>query len=197
MVLLHRLTQSSAASNTRDQVPCLLPSESVCPAAVYHAQHGGTCALGLRQVISLYVLTAAIYCGLNVNCLAAAVNVGLPRKSSSRPVESDVHDQLLLAATGQPLLRIPAVGVMFAETLYGAPALLPDLVNRWGAVHRILIMVTVRHVSPSSCCIPQNDLDWRLRVTLLQSASRVNGQVVCAAALLACMVVCCVCCRRA
>lgn len=58
-----------------------------------------------------------------------------------------MHDQLLLAATGQPLLRIPAVGVMFAETLYGAPALLPDLVNRWGAVHRILIMVTVRHVS--------------------------------------------------
>ena len=73
--------------------------------------------------------------------------MGFPSTSKGGADKSDLHDQLLLATTGQPLLRIPAVGVMFAETLYGAPSLLPDLVNRWGAVHRILIMVTVRHVS--------------------------------------------------
>jgi len=55
-------------------------------------------------------------------------------------------EQLLLASTGQPLLRIPAVGLMFADTLYGAPTLLPELVNRWGAVHKILIIITIRQV---------------------------------------------------
>ena len=59
----------------------------------------------------------------------------------SAPVE-----QLLLASTGQPLLRIPAVGLMFADTLYGAPTLLPELVNRWGALHKILIILTIRQV---------------------------------------------------
>lgn len=76
------------------------------------------------------------------------MRVDVPKGSeSSDPAEGDFHDQLLLATTGQPVLRIPAVAVMFAETLYGAPALLPELVNRWGAVHRVLIMVTVRQVS--------------------------------------------------
>lgn len=55
-------------------------------------------------------------------------------------------EQLLLASTGQPVLRIPAVGLMFADTLYGAPTLLPELVNRWGAVHKILIILTIRQV---------------------------------------------------
>ena len=82
----------------------------------------------------------------------AGVSINVPKGSEgSSPTESDFHDQLLLAATGQPVLRIPAVAVMFAETLYGAPALLPELVNRWGAVHRVLIMVTVRQVS--SCAL--------------------------------------------
>ncbi|DBA83964.1 TPA: Potassium transporter, variant 2 [Trebouxia sp. C0004] len=59
-------------------------------------------------------------------------------------------EQLLLASTGQPLLRIPAVGLMFADTLYGAPTLLPELVNRWGAVHKILIIITIRQVAVST-----------------------------------------------
>lgn len=63
------------------------------------------------------------------------------------PAAATTHEELLLAATGQPLLRIPAVGLMFADTLYGAPTLLPELVNRWGAVHKILIILTVRQVS--------------------------------------------------
>jgi hypothetical protein len=56
------------------------------------------------------------------------------------------HDQLVLASTGQPLLRIPAVGIMFADTLYGAPTILPELVNRWGVVHKVLIILTIRQV---------------------------------------------------
>ena len=67
--------------------------------------------------------------------------------SSRAPASPGPNDQLMLAATGQPVLRIPAVGLMFADTLYGAPSLLPELVNRWGAVHRILIILTIRHVS--------------------------------------------------
>lgn len=60
-----------------------------------------------------------------------------------------LKDDLVLAGTGQTLLRIPAVGLMFADTLYGAPTLLPELVNRWGAVHKILVVLTVRQVMPS------------------------------------------------
>lgn len=59
------------------------------------------------------------------------------------------RDDLKLTSTGQTLLRIPAVGLMFADTLYGAPTLLPELVNRWGAVHKILVILTVRQVAPS------------------------------------------------
>ncbi len=59
---------------------------------------------------------------------------------------SGPRDQLVLASTGQPLLRIPAVGIMFADTLYGAPTILPQLVNRWGAVHQVLIILTIRQV---------------------------------------------------
>lgn len=59
---------------------------------------------------------------------------------------SGLRDQLVLASTGQPLLRIPAVGIMFADTLYGAPTILPQLVNRWGAVHQVLIILTIRQV---------------------------------------------------
>lgn len=59
---------------------------------------------------------------------------------------SGPHDQLVLASTGQPLLRIPAVGIMFADTLYGAPTILPQLVNRWGVVHEVLIILTIRQV---------------------------------------------------
>ena len=62
------------------------------------------------------------------------------------PVADNLNYELMLAGTGQPLLRIPAVGLMFADTLYGAPSLLPELVNRWGAIHRILVIVTVRQV---------------------------------------------------
>ena len=72
---------------------------------------------------------------------------GISRVPAPVPAAATTHDELLLAATGQPLLRIPAVGLMFADTLYGAPTLLPELVNRWGAVHRILIILTVRQVS--------------------------------------------------
>ena len=59
---------------------------------------------------------------------------------------NSLRDDLMLAGTGQTLLRIPAVGLMFADTLYGAPTLLPELVNRWGAVHKILVILTVRQV---------------------------------------------------
>lgn len=58
------------------------------------------------------------------------------------------RDDLKLTSTGQTLVRIPAVGLMFADTLYGAPTLLPELVNRWGAVHKILVILTVRQVIP-------------------------------------------------
>ena len=54
---------------------------------------------------------------------------------------------LLNAKTHQPLLRLPSVGLMYSETLTGAPPLLPVLVNRWGGLHKLLIFVTVRHVS--------------------------------------------------
>ncbi|KAL3160267.1 hypothetical protein ABBQ38_009749 [Trebouxia sp. C0009 RCD-2024] len=70
--------------------------------------------------------------------------------SSRAPAAPGPNDQLMLAATGQPVLRIPAVGLMFADTLYGAPSLLPELVNRWGAVHRVLIILTIRHVAVST-----------------------------------------------
>ncbi|KAL3139069.1 Potassium transporter [Trebouxia sp. C0010 RCD-2024] len=60
------------------------------------------------------------------------------------------RDDLKLTSTGQTLLRIPAVGLMFADTLYGAPTLLPELVNRWGAVHKILVILTVRQVAVST-----------------------------------------------
>lgn len=53
---------------------------------------------------------------------------------------------LLNAKTHQPLLRLPSVGLMYSETLTGAPPLLPVLVNRWGGLHKLLIFVTVRHV---------------------------------------------------
>lgn len=66
-------------------------------------------------------------------------------------------EQLLLASTGQPLLRIPAVGLMFADTLYGAPTLLPELVNRWGAVHKILIILTIRQVMLCSIYLQSSD----------------------------------------
>ena len=65
--------------------------------------------------------------------------------SPARAVDS-MKDELMTAGTGQPVLRIPAVGLMFADTLYGAPTLLPELVNRWGAVHKLLIILTVRQV---------------------------------------------------
>ncbi len=69
-------------------------------------------------------------------------NSAAPAAKGPAPVEQ----QLLLTSTGQPLMRIPAVGLMFADTLYGAPTLLPELVNRWGAVHKILIIITIRQV---------------------------------------------------
>ena len=53
---------------------------------------------------------------------------------------------LLNAKTRQPLLRLPSVGIMYSETLTGAPPLLPVLVNRWGGLHKLLIFVTVRKV---------------------------------------------------
>ena len=63
------------------------------------------------------------------------------------------RDQLVLASTGQPLLRIPTVGTMFADTLYGAPTILPELVNRWGVVHQVLIIVTIRQVPLGTVCV--------------------------------------------
>lgn len=69
--------------------------------------------------------------------------------STAPAVDVDgLRDELKLAGTGQPLVRIPAVGLLFADTLYGAPTLLPELVNRWGAVHQILVILTVRQVMP-------------------------------------------------
>ena len=64
------------------------------------------------------------------------------------PAVDGLRGELKLAGTGQALVRIPAVGLMFADTLYGAPTLLPELVNRWGAVHKILVILTVRQVVP-------------------------------------------------
>lgn len=65
---------------------------------------------------------------------------------STAPAVDGLTGELKLAGTGQPLVRIPAVGLLFADTLYGAPTLLPELVNRWGAVHKILVILTVRQV---------------------------------------------------
>ncbi|KAL3152408.1 hypothetical protein ABBQ32_001459 [Trebouxia sp. C0010 RCD-2024] len=71
--------------------------------------------------------------------------------STAPAVDVDgLRDELKLAGTGQPLVRIPAVGLLFADTLYGAPTLLPELVNRWGAVHQILVILTVRQVAVST-----------------------------------------------
>lgn len=77
---------------------------------------------------------------------------GMPKQGDGISPAPGVHsmkDELMLAGTGHPVLRIPAVGLMFADTLYAAPTLLPELVNRWGAVHKILIILTVRQVIPS------------------------------------------------
>jgi len=46
------------------------------------------------------------------------------------------HESLLPASTGQPVMRILDVRFLFANTLYGARSLLPELVNRWGAQAR-------------------------------------------------------------
>ncbi|KAL3135172.1 hypothetical protein ABBQ38_006263 [Trebouxia sp. C0009 RCD-2024] len=73
------------------------------------------------------------------------------------------HDQLVLASTGQPLLRIPAVGIMFADTLYGAPTILPELVNRWGVVHKVLIILTIRQVAVSTVSESERLLFRKLR----------------------------------
>ncbi len=78
------------------------------------------------------------------NSAAAAAKGPAPAAAANGP--APVEQQLLLTSTGQPLMRIPAVGLMFADTLYGAPTLLPELVNRWGAVHKILIIITIRQV---------------------------------------------------
>ncbi len=77
------------------------------------------------------------------NSAATAAKGSAPAAAADGPAPVE---QLLLASTGQPLLRIPAVGLMFADTLYGAPTLLPELVNRWGALHKILIILTIRQV---------------------------------------------------
>jgi len=77
------------------------------------------------------------------NSAAIAAKGPAPAAAADGPAPAE---QLLLASTGQPLMRIPAVGLMFADTLYGAPTLLPELVNRWGAVHKILIIITIRQV---------------------------------------------------
>ncbi|DBA74693.1 TPA: hypothetical protein ACH3X2_009358 [Trebouxia sp. C0005] len=81
------------------------------------------------------------------NGAATAAKGPAPAAAADSPAPVE---QLLLASTGQPLLRIPAVGLMFADTLYGAPTLLPELVNRWGAVHKILIILTIRQVAVST-----------------------------------------------
>ncbi|KAL3134555.1 Potassium transporter [Trebouxia sp. C0009 RCD-2024] len=73
------------------------------------------------------------------------------------------HDQLVLASSGQPLLRIPAVGIMFADTLYGAPTILPELVNRWGVVHKVLIILTIRQVAVSTVSESERLLFRKLR----------------------------------
>ena len=68
-----------------------------------------------------------------------------------KPDSDEPHSSTLLnAQTRQPLLRLPSVGLMYSETLTGAPPLLPVLVNRWGGLHKLLIFVTVRKV-----CAPE------------------------------------------
>ena len=104
--------------------PLASPSASNGPPAVEH--HDG--------VISPLVVD---------NSAVSAAKGPAPAAAADGPAPVE---QLLLASTGQPLLRIPAVGLMFADTLYGAPTLLPELVNRWGAVHKILIIITIRQV---------------------------------------------------
>ena len=104
--------------------PLAGPSASNGPPAVQH--HDG--------VISPLVVD---------NSAVTAAKGPVPAAAADGPAPVE---QLLLASTGQPLLRIPAVGLMFADTLYGAPTLLPELVNRWGAVHKILIIITIRQV---------------------------------------------------
>lgn len=83
----------------------------------------------------------------NIPTAHAEESMGAPKQDiASGPAVDGLRDDLMLASTGQTLLRIPAVGLMFADTLYGAPTLLPELVNRWGAVHKILVILTVRQV---------------------------------------------------
>lgn len=82
-------------------------------------------------------------------------DAGTPKQGngiSHAPAVDSMKDELKLAGTEQSVIRLPAVGLMFADTLYGAPTLLPELVNRWGAVHKILIILTVRQVMLLTRC---------------------------------------------
>ncbi|KAL3134412.1 hypothetical protein ABBQ38_006474 [Trebouxia sp. C0009 RCD-2024] len=93
--------------------------------------------------------------------------------SSRAPAAPGPNDQLMLAATGQPVLRIPAVGLMFADTLYGAPSLLPELVNRWGAVHRVLIILTILPRKPAT----RLRVSWLHLVVVMSPPLQLDAQI--------------------
>lgn len=55
--------------------------------------------------------------------------------------------RLLSAASGDEVVRIPGLALMYTDTVLGAPPLLPSLLRKWGALHKNLVLVTVRRVS--------------------------------------------------
>ncbi len=63
---------------------------------------------------------------------------------------SSHHGEFPLLYAGQPLLRIPFAAVILADTVHGAPHVLRELIKRWGVLHEIVVIVTVRQVAP--CC---------------------------------------------
>ncbi|KAK9808702.1 hypothetical protein WJX72_002233 [[Myrmecia] bisecta] len=54
---------------------------------------------------------------------------------------------LVERATGQPILRIPGKALVYCDSAFGLPAIFPTLVSRFGALHRTIILLTVRQVA--------------------------------------------------
>jgi len=59
-----------------------------------------------------------------------------------------------VVGTGQSVTRVPGMALMYTETVLGAPPLLPNLVRAWDALHRNVVFVTVRRVSPPPLLCP-------------------------------------------
>jgi hypothetical protein len=51
---------------------------------------------------------------------------------------------LLLASSGEKLVRVPGVGLIFGDTVSTAPPVFVHMVNNLAAVYETVVMVTVR-----------------------------------------------------